>query len=1170
MSSDRSRRIEVPRFGYSGVVAQQGRVILDRDFNALQSLESARKAFDALTVIGPCGTPDNGYQITIDPIIVREELLLHIPGSSPPFRLPPSNFWIGAGAMYLGGQVVTLASACTYLTQPEWPNPTPFASPQYELVTLDVTETEVGAVEDADLLDVALGGPDTTQRLKLLQRIRRTGFSAQDNVTNCSGAWAAMVASLAGQGLSFNPATMRIAPTAALQVSFTSTGGSTSSCDPVATGGYLGAENQLLRIRLSTINGQLNAVWSYDNASFLYRVDKAVNGGMMLSLTSDPPDAFHFPLAEQWVEILPAAAVYGAQNASTTGALHYVAEPSGALYQLAQPYGPAGTSDPTNYLQFSEQTLPNFVSDPLSPYFVRVWQSAQLLTLGNGTTQVTLTDSATSVSTGVIATITWPSGAAAPAEGATWEIALRPSTPQSVYPAEFLAAPQPAGGPRRWICPLAFIDWTVAAAPKVTDCRSKFENLVALTRRKPGCCTFSISPDQVTSAASLQYWINRARDIAGLAAGQDASPNFTVCLGAGTYALASPLVLDATHRGMTLEGCSGRTLLTVDSSINAAGLSVFAPGLVVLTSAANVTLRGLEIHPPEAPVPQTILTQIGVILAKTNLNIAALGNPRISFGVRAVNCAVLTIDDCSVVFQSARPDPNADLVGAAVFAQGLCPDLAVTGCYFSSDLAATFNSLHLPASATTPNFSNLLQGLSDAAIGDRAAFLTDVNLTLDTFTRNVVAANATLPASSHVVSGPVTAAAASPAVENAALLTQPATHATVTESVRLPTDTAALAAASSTNPAVVTSPAVGGNLAAAINPTIVTQPAAGGTTAATTPSATPAAPSSSPPSSPPSTPPLSAAEIRDQLMIAGFASLVGAKMAQAPSAPVIATVGVLAADNGSSALNVADLPCQLGNCAVRDTECDRVGLGVYVSATFNSARVQDNLCVGGVAGVWITLSGAVTPTVNQQQPTYYPSAGYFEECQLVQAFATILSPPVDPSPPRFIPELRPRFVPQTQLDSIIVQGNEIQTLSLVPITSPPSNPVAVSSCALLLALNRRWLVETALPESTAIVSANHFRSGSGFPAPSVLVTLPINAAFSMTGNVIANAYRQVTIDGFSQAPALSVEANSLKLATGISISGNVIHGTSNLAQLMRGRGFQPPMDSLTGLNADPS
>jgi hypothetical protein len=674
----------------------------------------------------------------------------------------------------------------------------------------------------------------------------------------------------------------------------------------------------------------------------------------------------------------------------------------------------------------------------------------------------------------------------------------------------------------------------------------------------------------VTSAASLQDLINRARDIAGLAAGKDASPNFTVCLGAGTYALASPLALDATHSGMTLEGCSGRTLLTVDSSISAAGLSVFAPGLVVLTSAANVTLRGLEIHPPEAPVPQTVLTQIGVILAQTNLNIAALGNPRISFGVRAVNCATLTIDDCSVVFQSARPDPNADLVGAAVFAQGLCPDLAVTGCYFSSDLAPTFNSLQLPPSATTPNFGHVLQGLSDAAIGNRAAFLTDVNLTSDTFTRNVISANATLPASSHVVSGPVTAAAVSPAAENAALLTQPATHATVTESVRSPTDAAALAAAPRLNPAVATSSAVGGDVAAAtVNPAIVNQPAAGGTTATTTPSATPAAPSSSPPSSPPSTP-LSAAEVRDQLMIAGFASLVGAKMAQAPSAPVVATVGVLAANNGSSALNIADLPCQLGNCAVRDTECDRVGFGVYVSATFNSARVQDNLCIGGVAGVWITLSGAVTPTVNQTQPTYYPSAGYFEECQLVQAFATILSPPVDLSPPRFVPELRPRFVPRTQLDSIIVQGNQIQTLSLVPITSPPSNPVAASSCALLLALNRRWLVETTLPESSAIVSANHFRSGSGFPAPSVLVTLPFNAAFSMTGNVIANAYRQLTIDGFSQAPALSVEANSLKLATGISISGNVLHGTSNLAQLMRGRNFQPPMDSLTGLNADPS
>src|SRR5271163_4843933 len=76
MPSDRSRRTDRPRHGYTGVVAQQGRVILDRDFNAGQGLTAARIAADALDFVGPCGTPDNGFQISL-------------PGQSPP--APP--FW---------------------------------------------------------------------------------------------------------------------------------------------------------------------------------------------------------------------------------------------------------------------------------------------------------------------------------------------------------------------------------------------------------------------------------------------------------------------------------------------------------------------------------------------------------------------------------------------------------------------------------------------------------------------------------------------------------------------------------------------------------------------------------------------------------------------------------------------------------------------------------------------------------------------------------------------------------------------------------------------------------------------------------------------------------------------------------------------------------------------
>ena len=79
MPSDISRTSDEQR--YDGVVMQQGRVILDRDVNALRQTIDRRIEHDALDIIGPCGTPDNGFAIG------------PAPGSSspvsPPLWVPP-------------------------------------------------------------------------------------------------------------------------------------------------------------------------------------------------------------------------------------------------------------------------------------------------------------------------------------------------------------------------------------------------------------------------------------------------------------------------------------------------------------------------------------------------------------------------------------------------------------------------------------------------------------------------------------------------------------------------------------------------------------------------------------------------------------------------------------------------------------------------------------------------------------------------------------------------------------------------------------------------------------------------------------------------------------------------------------------------------------------------
>jgi hypothetical protein len=56
---------------------------------------------------------------------------------------------------------------------------------------------------------------------------------------------------------------------ARLTVGFSGTGPSDDLCKPSVTQGFLGAENQAIRVQLTATN---RFIWGYDNASPLYRV----------------------------------------------------------------------------------------------------------------------------------------------------------------------------------------------------------------------------------------------------------------------------------------------------------------------------------------------------------------------------------------------------------------------------------------------------------------------------------------------------------------------------------------------------------------------------------------------------------------------------------------------------------------------------------------------------------------------------------------------------------------------------------------------------------------------------------------------------------------------------------------------------------------------------------
>src|SRR4051812_24170084 len=103
MPADRSRTSDDFAQHYRRVVAQQGRVVLDRDLNAQQEIFDSELTSDALDFVGPVGTPDpHGFEVTV-------------PNPVPSDR----DITIGAGTMYVGGRRAWLEESITYFNQPD-------------------------------------------------------------------------------------------------------------------------------------------------------------------------------------------------------------------------------------------------------------------------------------------------------------------------------------------------------------------------------------------------------------------------------------------------------------------------------------------------------------------------------------------------------------------------------------------------------------------------------------------------------------------------------------------------------------------------------------------------------------------------------------------------------------------------------------------------------------------------------------------------------------------------------------------------------------------------------------------------------------------------------------------------------------------------------------------
>jgi hypothetical protein len=175
MKGDFSRDTFEPRKRYSRVLQQQGRILLDADWNEQGAILLHYMRALARDLIGPHGGPAGrlGFAILSD-----ESALPPLPEARQAAlraALAEGQFLIGAGSYYVEGVPVENEAIIAYGEQPGLSaddRQRLAAAAQPALAYLDVFERLVTCIEDPEIRDSALGGADTATRAQIAWRVR--------------------------------------------------------------------------------------------------------------------------------------------------------------------------------------------------------------------------------------------------------------------------------------------------------------------------------------------------------------------------------------------------------------------------------------------------------------------------------------------------------------------------------------------------------------------------------------------------------------------------------------------------------------------------------------------------------------------------------------------------------------------------------------------------------------------------------------------------------------------------------------------------------------------------------------------------------------------------------------------------------------------------------------
>ena len=279
MKGDFSRRTFDKEKHYNSVLMQQGRVQVDSDWNEQQAIHQHHHETRTGDTIGRCGAPKNKYG----------------GGFEIEATLDGSDLKISEGRIYVDGILCENdQSGATLKKQDDLPMKPgnlaglalPLATGRY-LVYLDVWQRHITAIDDPDIREKALGGPDTATRAKTVWQVR---LHPVESNAECDtlGSWKL---DATGSGK--------------LSAQTVPTSTDTGHCVLPPTAGFSRLENQLYRVEIhrgTDPNDPATFKWSRDNGSVVTLITRV--DGQTIEVADTGRDEVLGFARDQWVEII--------------------------------------------------------------------------------------------------------------------------------------------------------------------------------------------------------------------------------------------------------------------------------------------------------------------------------------------------------------------------------------------------------------------------------------------------------------------------------------------------------------------------------------------------------------------------------------------------------------------------------------------------------------------------------------------------------------------------------------------------------------------------------------------------------------------------------------------------------------------------------------------------